>query len=194
MVGNIIILLVVIGLTVLFGWLTYRAVRAKKLWVKIVGGLSAGLLTLVIAAVTFLGGKGVAAIYFPDAPPAPDLAVAGTPEQIARGEYLVAIACMGCHTQVGADGNPSRQHPLSGGWNLSEADGFGFIGDMVTENLTPGGKLAGYSDGELFRGAYNVQWAYLTAALLRVTLPVIFIFYFAQRSFIEGIGFMGIKF
>ena len=25
------------------------------------------------------------------------------------------------------------------------------MGAMVTENLTPGGKLAGYSDGELFR-------------------------------------------
>jgi mono/diheme cytochrome c family protein len=151
MIGNITILLVVIGLTALFGWLTYRAVRAKKLWVKIVGGLGVGLLTLILAAVAFFGGKGVAAAYFPDAPPPPDLAVAGTPEQIARGEYLVTIACMGCHSQVGADGAPSRQHPLSGGWNLPEYDGFGFIGDMVTENLTPGGKLAGYSDGELFR-------------------------------------------
>ena len=46
----------------------------------------------------------------------------------------------------------------------------------------------------LFHGAYNVQWAYLTAALLVVTLPVAFIFFFAQRSFIEGICFMGIKF
>jgi cytochrome c553 len=151
MIGNILTLLAVIGLVVLFGWLAYRAVRAKKLWVKLVGGLGAGLLTLVFATVAFFGGKGVAAIYFPDAPPAAELAVAGTPEQIARGEYLVAIACMGCHTQVGTDGNPSRQHPLNGGFNLSEADGFGFIGDMVTENLTPGGKLAGYSDGELFR-------------------------------------------
>ena len=25
------------------------------------------------------------------------------------------------------------------------------MGAMVTENLTPGGRLAGYSDGELFR-------------------------------------------
>jgi ABC-type glycerol-3-phosphate transport system permease component len=32
------------------------------------------------------------------------------------------------------------------------------------------------------------------AASLVVTLPVIFIFFFAQRSFIEGIGFMGIIF
>lgn len=151
MIGNILILLVVIGLTVLFGWLTYRAVRAKKLWVKIGGGLGAGLLTLLFAGITFFGSKGVVNAYFPGAPPAPELTVAGTPEQVARGEYLVTIACMGCHSQVGADGAPSRQHPLSGGWNLSEYDGFGFIGDMVTENLTPGGKLAGYSDGELFR-------------------------------------------
>ncbi len=46
----------------------------------------------------------------------------------------------------------------------------------------------------LFRGAYNVQWAYLMAASLVVTLPVIFIFFFAQRSFIEGVGFTGTKF
>jgi multiple sugar transport system permease protein len=43
----------------------------------------------------------------------------------------------------------------------------------------------------LFRGAYNVQWAYLMAASLVVTLPVIAIFFIAQRSFIEGVGFTG---
>lgn len=151
MFANLLVLLLFIGLVVLFGWLTYRALRAKKLWVKIVGGLGAGLLTLIFTAVAFFGAKGMAATYFPDAPDAPDLTVAGTPEQIARGEYLVDIACVGCHSQVGADGRPTGQHPLSGGWNIAAAEGFGFIGDMVTENLTPGGKLAGYSDGELFR-------------------------------------------
>jgi multiple sugar transport system permease protein len=45
----------------------------------------------------------------------------------------------------------------------------------------------------LFRGTYNVQWAYLMAASLVVTLPVIAIFFFAQRSFIEGVGFAGTK-
>jgi mono/diheme cytochrome c family protein len=98
-----------------------------------------------------MGAKGIAATYFPGAAPAPDVTVADTPEQIARGEYLVNIACVGCHSQVGPDGRPSGEHPLNGGWNIAEAEGFGFIGDMVTENLTPGGKLAGYSDGELFR-------------------------------------------
>ncbi len=45
----------------------------------------------------------------------------------------------------------------------------------------------------LFRGAYNVQWAYLLASSLVVTLPVIALFFFAQRSFIEGSAFTGTK-
>jgi multiple sugar transport system permease protein len=45
----------------------------------------------------------------------------------------------------------------------------------------------------LFRGAYNVQWAFLMASSLVVTLPVIVLFFFAQRSFIEGVGFTGTK-
>lgn len=84
MIGNILILLVVIGLVVLFGWLTYRAVRAKKLWVKIVGGLLANLVMLVLTAVAFFGGKGLATVYSPNEMPVRDLQVAGTPEQVAR--------------------------------------------------------------------------------------------------------------
>ena len=45
----------------------------------------------------------------------------------------------------------------------------------------------------LLRGAYNVQWAYLMASSLVVTLPVIALFFFAQRSFIEGVGYAGTK-
>jgi mono/diheme cytochrome c family protein len=85
-----IILLIVIGLTVLFGWLTYRAVLAKKL-------------------------------------------VGEDPGRIRGGWQPLTAA-------------PAQRRLV-----LSEADGFDFIGDMVTGNLTPGGKLAGYSDGELFR-------------------------------------------
>ena len=151
MFGNIIILLIVIVLTVGLAWLTYRAVRAQRLWVKIVGGLVGGLFTLILLVVVVLASKGFAAIYAPDVVPAPDLTVAGTPEQVARGEYLVNLSCIGCHGAVDAEGNPTGEQPLSGGWNISAAEGFGFAGDMITENLTPGGKLAEYSDGELFR-------------------------------------------
>lgn len=151
MFGNIIILLIVIALTIGLAWLTYRAVRAQRLWVKIVGGLVGGLFTLILLVVVVLASKGFAAIYAPDVVPAPDLTVAGTPEQVARGEYLVNLSCIGCHGAVDAEGNPTGEQPLSGGWNISAAEGFGFAGDMITENLTPGGKLAEYSDGELFR-------------------------------------------
>lgn len=151
MIPNLLILLLVLGLAVLFGWLCIRAIRARKLGVKIAGGLGAGLLALVFVAVAFMGGKGIAATYFPGAPDAPDLTVAGTPEQVARGEYLVGLSCVGCHGAVSADGNPTGKLPLTGGWNIAAADGFGFMGAMITENLTPGGRLASYSDGELFR-------------------------------------------
>ncbi|GIV80638.1 MAG: hypothetical protein KatS3mg050_5032 [Litorilinea sp.] len=151
MLTNIIIWLVVLILTVAAGWLTWRAVRAQRKWVKIAGGIGAGLLTLILAAVTFFSGKAILAVLYPGAPPAPNLTVAGTPEQIARGDYLVNLNCIGCHSAVGADGKPTEEHPLNGGWNIAASEGFGFAGDMIAENLTPGGKLANYSDGELFR-------------------------------------------
>ena len=151
MFPNLFALVVVFILAIFFAWLTYRAIRAKRLWVKLVGGLAAGLVTLLLVGIAFAGTQGFMEGYFPGVPDAPDLTVAGTPEQIARGEYLVNIACIGCHGAVSADGGPTGELPLSGGWNIAEYDGFGFMGSMVTENLTPGGKLAGYTDGELFR-------------------------------------------
>jgi mono/diheme cytochrome c family protein len=147
---NFLVLFFLIMLAAFFGWLTYLAIRAKKVWVKIVGGLAGGLATLFIMVIIFTGGKGLVSMYFPGADPAPDLQVEGTPEQIARGEYLVNISCVGCHGQVGQDGERDSQ-PLSGGWDIAAAQGFSFMGSMVTENLTPGGKLAEYSDGEIFR-------------------------------------------
>jgi hypothetical protein len=93
---------------VLFGWLCYRAIRASKLWVKIVGGIGAGLLTPVFVAIAFLGGKGMMAAYFPNAQPPRDLTVAGTPEQIARGQYLVELTCAPCRPF------PQRRQPETG--------------------------------------------------------------------------------
>lgn len=150
MFANLFFLIVFIGLTGLFGWLTYRAVRAQRLWVKIAGGLGAGLLTLVLAAVFLAGARGFTMVYFPGADPAPSLTVEGTPAQIARGEYLANISCIGCHGSY-TEGSDTATYPLAGGFNISEEEGFGFIGAIITENLTPGGKLAEYSDGELFR-------------------------------------------
>lgn len=110
MIVNILVYLVVIALTVGAGWLTWRAVRAKRPGVKIAGGLGAGFLTLAFAAVTFMGGLGTAMLYFPGAAPAPEIKVEGTPEQIARGEYLANIGCVECHSPDGALPLSGRGH------------------------------------------------------------------------------------
>jgi hypothetical protein len=138
MFPNLLVLLLFIGLIVLFGWLTYRAIRARKLWVKIVGSIAAGLATLLLTAVAFFGAKGVAATYFPSADPAPQITVAGTLEQVARGEYLVNLSCIGCHSAVGPDGAPSMQHPLSGGVDMAGIEGFGFISPLSGSSRQPG--------------------------------------------------------
>ena len=44
-----------------------------------------------------------------------------------------------------------------------------------------------------FRSNYDVRWAYLMAASLTVTLPVIIVFFLAQQAFIEGITLSGLK-
>lgn len=140
---NLLIFLIVIALTVGAGWLTWRATHAHRLWVKMTGGLGAGLLTLVLVAVTLLGGKGIAMLYFPSAPPISNLNIEGTPGQVARGEYLANIGCVDCHS-------PNGELPLSGGADFAAQYPVP-IGSMVPSNLTPGGALATLSNGELFR-------------------------------------------
>lgn len=164
MVANLFSLLVLIALVVLFGWLAARAWKAKRwpLWVKWPGLVLSGLLTLLFAALVFFAGKGLAYLY--RAPvPVPDITVAGTPEQIARGEYLASVSCVECH---GA--NKSQQFPLSGLGDYSEDIGLP-IGKVIASNITPGGVLADLTDGELFRllrfGYGRNQRAPMTAML-----------------------------
>jgi multiple sugar transport system permease protein len=44
-----------------------------------------------------------------------------------------------------------------------------------------------------FRSTYDVRWAYLMAASLVTMLPVILLFFLAQRVFIRGISLTGLK-
>jgi len=46
---------------------------------------------------------------------------------------------------------------------------------------------------QMFTTQYKTQWALLMAASLLITLPVIVIYFFVQKRFIEGITFSGIK-
>jgi multiple sugar transport system permease protein len=44
-----------------------------------------------------------------------------------------------------------------------------------------------------FKGIYNAQWGYLMAASTAVILPIVVLFFFAQRYFVTGITLTGIK-
>jgi multiple sugar transport system permease protein len=44
-----------------------------------------------------------------------------------------------------------------------------------------------------FLGRHGSEWALLMAAATVITIPMVILFFFAQRTFIEGIALTGIK-
>lgn len=143
MIVNLIILAIFIVLIVLAAWLALRAWRSKNAAVKWGGTILAGLLALVLLAVTFVMGKGFYELYRPYHVATVNVSVAGTPEQVARGQHLAGFVCASCHSKNG-------ELPLSGGKNLSEDTGMP-LGDVYPANITPGGKLRELSDSDVFR-------------------------------------------
>jgi ABC-type glycerol-3-phosphate transport system permease component len=45
----------------------------------------------------------------------------------------------------------------------------------------------------LFRGEFGTDWHWLMAASLTAMVPVLILFFFAQRRFIQGVVFTGLK-
>ncbi len=70
------------------------------------------------------------------------------------------------------------------GWN-------DFLGPLIYLNSTKKYTLA--LGLQLFRGQYNTKWELLMAASIIVMMPVLAIYFFAQRYFVQGIVFTGIK-
>ncbi len=143
MVANVLGLLILAALVVLLGWLATRAWGSRHLWIKWPGAILAGLLTLVLALVTGLAVKGFVQMSSPRNPPVPAIKVAATPAQIERGQHIASVVCADCHSLTG-------EPPLSGGKNLAEDTGIP-LGSIYGANLTPGGDLANWSDGEIVR-------------------------------------------
>jgi mono/diheme cytochrome c family protein len=77
--------------------------------------------------------------------PTLDVKVAGTPEQIVRGQALSDGFCSGCHSRTGT---------LTGGLDVAQ-DLPVPIGSFVTPNFTPAGQLSRWSDGDILRAILN---------------------------------------
>ena len=115
------------------------------------------LKVLVILVVLVLLAAGAALgflfVRFPKAEPPAALEVAGSPEQVARGDYLAnhVTVCLDCHS--GHDktrfANPVVDGTQGqGGETFGHADGF--PGEIHIPNITPAA-LAEWSDGEVLR-------------------------------------------
>ncbi|MCE7981506.1 MAG: cytochrome c [Caldilinea sp. CFX5] len=138
---NLTLSLIGVALLVLvFGWLTGRAWRAQHPLLKWSGVTVAGLLTLLGLLAVALPLVGLYRLHRPTAPPAPDIQLAHTPAQVTRGERL-AYLCVQCHSSSGA-------LPLDGASaDITE----GGLGALYPTNLTPGGPLQTWTDGEIGR-------------------------------------------
>lgn len=143
MLGNLIVLIVLLALVVAFAWLTRRAWQVKRAWLRFPGVILFGLLTLVPVLVALVIGKGVYELYRPYPVQAVNVSIAGTPEQVARGQHLASVLCASCHTENG-------ELPLSGGNNMSGETGLP-LGDVYPSNITRGGKLKELSDADIYR-------------------------------------------
>lgn len=139
MIVDLIAILVIIALVALFAWLTRRAWRARNAIVNWGGTILAGLLTLALALITIVAAIGFYKLYAPVGNPVSTLKAQGTPEQIATIQNRATI-CAGCHSAQGT-------LPLSGGVQ----NFVGGLGTIVPPNLTPGGPLKDWSDGEIIR-------------------------------------------
>jgi cytochrome c553 len=136
---GVLILVVVIAA---FGFLTTRAWKLKNAFLKWVGVILSGLLTIIPTALLVLALVGFAKLNQHYDNPVAAVQVAGTPAQIARGQQLAGI-CMNCHTT-------DDRLPLSG-TNFAAKFDTTFLGTFYAPNLTPTGNIKDWTDGEIIR-------------------------------------------
>jgi hypothetical protein len=104
--------LILIALILAFGFLTFRARKARNRWLNWIGTLLAGLVTLISAALLILALVGFWKLNTRFDNPVEDIQIARTPEQIVRGEKLanLCVSCQppatGCRSP-GATSSPS---------------------------------------------------------------------------------------
>ena len=137
---NLVVSIVVVaGLALLLAWLAVRAGQARRPLVKWPGVIVAGLLATLCVLIGSLALLGLYRVSRPAAAPAPDVQVEATPEQIAQGERL-AYLCANCHASSG-------DLPLDGSVENFSPE----LGTVHAPNLTPGGPLQDWTDGEIIR-------------------------------------------
>jgi mono/diheme cytochrome c family protein len=137
--GHTLSLLIMLVCTIVGAGLLWRTSRIQNAVWKWLGVIGFGLLTVALALVTGLAYAGYSRLAGQPNPVSPRQ-VAATPEQVARGQSLVHM-CTRCHSTT-------HDLPLDGGTvNFAPF----LSGTLYPPNLTPGGPLKGWTDGEIIR-------------------------------------------
>jgi mono/diheme cytochrome c family protein len=107
--------------------------------------------SLVVLAALLGAALGYLFIVYPSTGPAPELRVARTPEQIARGTYLAehVAVCTDCHSErdFSRFAGPLVEGTLGKGGERFGPE-MGFPGTLIAPNITPHA-LSDWSDGEI---------------------------------------------
>ena len=124
-------------------WLTTRAWRIRDPIARLIASAASALLTLLLATIAVVGLIGVYRLYAPHGGPAATLTAQATADQLLVATRRVS-GCTDCHSSSG-------NLPLDGSdANLLSGPGPA-LGVLVAPNLTPGGPLKDWTDGEIVR-------------------------------------------
>src|SRR5687768_14453524 len=112
---------------------------------RILGYLLAAIVALIAAGAAFVYISAQRQLTARYDNPVANVTVARTADQTARGQYLVSTfgGCIGCHAS-----NPAATQPVLDGSYMAD---IAPLGDFHPPNLTPGGRLKDWSDGEIVR-------------------------------------------
>src|SRR4051794_26510111 len=112
---------------------------------RIVGVLLGAVVALIVVAVGGIWLNGQRLLSQSHTNPIQVVTVERSPEQIERGAYLVTAfpGCAGCHAT-----NPAAERPILDGKPFTE---IAALANLYAPNLTPGGPLKDWSDGEIIR-------------------------------------------
>ncbi len=142
MIGNVLGVLLLLGIAALFGWLAWRAWHARRAIIRWPAGIAASLLAFVFAAIAVVALLGFYRMYQRQSNPVAAVKVAASADQIAHGQRMAAM-CIECHSSTG-------KLPLDGS-KANMAEGGPPVGVFYAPNLTPAGPLKDWSDGEIIR-------------------------------------------
>jgi mono/diheme cytochrome c family protein len=143
MLGNIIAVALLMAAIVAVGVGVRAAWRTRKAVVRWPAAILGSLVMAIGLVVTVSALRGFPIAYARGGRPVPQLTVERTPERIERGKHIVGNWCVACHS-------PTHDLPARGGVDIAGEIPFP-IGSLTSGNLTPGGRIRNWTDGEIFR-------------------------------------------